>query len=73
LKSLIYDVFGRQVLISRTDCGWASYYMGAEGKRRPALGIIVPKHIEEPELEQYLGDLCHEWATELPPNVKRLD
>ena len=27
----------------------------------------------ESEMQQYLGDLCHEWATERHPSVKRLD
>jgi len=72
LKSLIYDVFGRQVLISRTENGWTAWYLGPEGKKRPAPDLVVPKSMPESEMPLYLGDLCHEWATERHPDVKRL-
>ncbi len=52
--------------------GWATFYLGVEGKRRPATEIVVPQDIPESEIEQYLGDLCHEWATKQHPDVKRL-
>ena len=73
MKSLRFDVFGRQILITKSRKGWAAYYLGAEGKRRPATDIFVPSDISESEMQQYLGDLCHEWATERHPSVKRLD
>ena len=68
-----FDVFGRLVLVAESGGGWAAFYMGAEGKKRPAKDIVIPADILESEIEQYLGDLCHEWATEQYPTVKRLD
>ncbi len=73
MKSLKFNVFGRQVLVTESNDGWTTYYLGAEGKRRPATDIVVPPDIPESDIEQYLGDLCHEWATEQHPNAKRLD
>ncbi len=73
MKSLRFDVFGRKVLVVEFEMGWATFYLGVEGKRRPATEIVVPKDIPESEIEQYLGDLCHEWATEQHPDVKRLE
>ena len=73
LNSLKFDVFGRLVLIAESGDGWVAFYMGAEGKRRPAKDIVIPADIPESDIEQYLGDLCHEWATEQHPNVKRLN
>jgi hypothetical protein len=73
MKSLKFNVFGKQVLIAKLNGGWATYYLGSEGKRRPAIDIVVPADIQESEIEQYLDDLCHEWATEQHPDVKRLD
>ncbi len=73
MKSLKFDVFGTQVLVSRDETGWTTYYLGAEGKRRPASDIVVPADILESEIEQYLDDLCHERATDRHPSVKRLD
>jgi len=73
MKSLRFDVFGRHILSTKSGKGWAAYYLGAEGKRRPAMDILVPSDISESEVQQYLGHLCHEWATERHPSVERLD
>ncbi|MGI9204848.1 MAG: DUF7661 family protein [Woeseiaceae bacterium] len=72
MTSVKLDVFGRIVIATRGECGWKMFYAGTEGKRRPALDIIVPPEIPEAGLEQYLADLCHEWATGRNPRVKRL-
>lgn len=71
--SLRFDVFGRQVPVTKSGKEWAAYYLGAEGKRRPATDILVPSDVSESEMRQYLGDLCHEWAAERHPSVIRLD
>ena len=34
MKSLRFDVFGRDVAIIRTADGWQAFYLGSEGKRR---------------------------------------
>ena len=73
MKTLKFDVFGRLVLVSESTTGWAAFYLGAEGKRRPAKDIVVPPGILASEVERYLGDLCHEWATEQHPNVELLN
>lgn len=71
MSTLRFDVFGRDVLLVRSASGWDAFLMGPEGKRRPAREIFVPSSIAETQLEQYLGDLCHEWASERHPVVKR--
>ena len=68
-----FEVYGTQVLVSRTNDHWIAYYLGAEGKKRPASDIVVPADMPESDIEQYLGDLRHEWATERHPSVNRLD
>jgi hypothetical protein len=73
MKSLKFDVFGKDVLIVEARDGWKAFYVGNEGKRRPAKDIIVPPDIEESKLIQYLDDLCHEWATDRNNSVKRVD
>jgi hypothetical protein len=73
MKSLKFDVFGRDVLIAETGGRWEAFYLGSEGKRRPAKDIVVPADIEESKLIQYLDDLCHEWATDRNNSVKRVD
>lgn len=67
-----FDLYGRTIIATRNESGWNMFYAGAEGKRRPAPDIIVPSEVAESELEQYLADLCHEWATDQNPSVKQL-
>ncbi len=73
MQPIRFDVFGHQVLVAQTENGWKAYYVGEEGKRRPATDVVIPGDISETALEQYLADLCHEWATERNPDVKRLE
>jgi len=73
MKSLKFNVFGKQVVVVASKSGWATFYVGAEGKRRPATDIVVPLGMPESDIERYLDDLCHEWATKEHPSVRRLD
>ena len=72
MRQIRLDVFGRLVLAMHTDDGWKIYYVGGEGKRRPASDIMVPHDISEANLEEYLADLCHEWSSARNPDVRRL-
>jgi hypothetical protein len=72
MTSFTLDVFGRNVLVVGPENGWQAFYVGNDGKRRPATEIIIPPFLSESELEEYIADLCHEWATERHPEVKRL-
>ncbi len=72
MMPLKFDVFGQDVLVAKVGGGWKAYYYGPEGKRRPAVDIVIPKGVAESELRQYLADLCHEWATSRHPEVKKL-
>ena len=66
-------VYGVLVIVEKTDSGWAVFYPGADGRRRFAEDIVIPDFIEESELENYLSDLYHEWASEKHPSVYRLE
>ena len=72
MTGLRFDVFGRRVLVVRSNNRWQAYYLGDEGKRRPAADIIIPANTAEEELTRYLADLCHEWATGRHPDVRKL-
>jgi hypothetical protein len=72
MKSMKFDVFGRLVLAVKDEAGWSVFYLGPEGKSRPTHNIVVPESVAEAEMERYLADLCHEWATERHPDVRRL-
>ena len=71
-KLIKLDVFGKQVLAIHTNDGWEMFYLSEGGKRRPATEIFVPNFVKETEIENYIEDICHEWATERHPNVRRL-
>jgi hypothetical protein len=73
MNSIKMSVYGRVVAVEKTDGGWAVFYPGADGKRRPAEDLVIPDFVGESELENYLSDLCHEWATEKYPSVRRLE
>ena len=73
MNSIKMSVYGRVVTVETTDGGWAVFYPGADGKRRPAEDLVIPDFVGESELENYLSDLCHEWATEKYPSVRRLE
>ena len=70
-KSIRLDVFGRQVLAVRSEDGWQLFYLSADGKRRPTVDIMVPAFVTESEIVSFMADLCHEWATEKHPEVRR--
>jgi hypothetical protein len=72
MKSIKLDVFGRRMLVEESQAGWSLFYLGAEGKRRSA-HLVIPDDLPETEIETYLADLCHEWATPRHPDVKRLE
>ena len=72
-KSLKLDVFGKLVLAVQTNDGWEMFYLSEGGKRRLATEIFVPNFVKETEIEKYIEDICHEWATEKHPNVRRLN
>jgi hypothetical protein len=73
MGSINISVFGRLITVEKTHDGWAVFYPGADGKRRPAEDIVVPDFVADSELEDYLSDLCHEWASEKHPTVRRLE
>lgn len=49
------------------------YYLSSDGKRRPADDIMVPAFVTESEIVNFMADLCHEWATEKYPDVRRIE
>ena len=70
--AITFDVFGRLMQAERTAGGWQLFYLGPEGKRRPATDLVVPEFVSEAELAQYLADVFHELASRRHPAVKRL-
>jgi hypothetical protein len=72
-KIIKMNVFGKKILAKPSPSGWKLFYMGDEGKLRPAEDIVVPSWIDEKSLATYLSDLCHEWASDRYPRVHVCD
>ena len=69
--SVRLDVFGKCLLVERSEGTWRTYLLGAEGKRSP-VNVAIPESVTEAELAQYFDDLYHESATPQRPTVVRL-
>ena len=67
-----FKVFGKLVAVTGQGSKRQAYYLGAEGKRRPA-DFVVPADVADEDLAEYLGDLFHEDATPRYNSVERLD
>lgn len=60
---MIFSIYGRfEIEILRHGGAWRTYRRG-NGMRLPDNEIIIPPDVEEQELETYLDDLFHEYAT----------
>ena len=71
MEEFRFNVFGTLVAVVGATGAWQAYYLGTEGKRRPA-DFIVPSDVKSEELIEYLGDLFHENATPRNNNVELL-
>lgn len=69
-KSIIIDLFGKDVEVVRRDAEWIVFYRGSEGKKRLATDITIPSIINEEGLVEYLSDIYHEHSTEKHQQVK---
>jgi len=68
---IVFDVFGRAMMVERSAAGWKLFSLGADGKRSPA-EVPIPDFVAEGEIEQYLGDIYHEAATPRHASVRRI-
>jgi mannose-6-phosphate isomerase-like protein (cupin superfamily) len=66
-----FDVFGKIMIVDRTESGWRLRVQGSDGKWGPA-NVVIPEFVPEHELAQYLDDVFHESATPGRPCVLRL-
>ena len=66
-----FNVFGTLVAVSGEEGKWQAFFLGAEGKRRPA-DFVVPVDIAGAELREYLADLFHEDATPKHSTVEEI-
>lgn len=68
-----FDIFGKKQLeVVRRDGRWVAYYSNGNGLRRIADDIAIPAELASSELEEYIADIFHEWATSDNASVIRL-
>ena len=65
--------YGRRLDVERIDGEWRGFYVGVEGKRRPATDIASPADTPPDAVATAIADLLHEWATPRYPDVEVLD
>ena len=68
-----FDVFGTIIEVVNREGTWTAFYLGNEGKKRPAKDIAIPTSVGIGQLEQYLADIRHEYATSTNSEVTRID
>jgi len=66
-----FNVFGTLIAVTGSTGRWQAFYLGADGKRRPA-DFIVPADVADNALSEYLADLFHEQATPRNGTVEQL-
>jgi hypothetical protein len=67
-----FNDFGHLVAVRAVDGGGRAFWLGNEGKRRPA-EFVVPSFVEATGLRQYQADLFHESAKRSNDQVTALD
>ena len=68
-----FDVFGRAVGVAKEGGQWKALYLGADGKHRPAPGIVIPPWTRPDDLAVALADIFHESARAERPEVRPLE
>jgi len=67
------NVFGKKTIeVIRRDNEWQAFYLGNEGKKRKAEGLVIPSTLAESEIVEYISDLFHEMATLKNNEVKKI-
>lgn len=68
-----FDIFGRKTLeVVRSGEQWEAFYCGNGGVKRKADDIQIPDTLSDSELDEYIADVFHEWATASQNEVRRL-
>jgi len=66
-----FKVFRKLIAVRGAPGAWQAFYLGGDGKRRPA-DFIVPGDVGADELADWLADLFHEDAAPGHDSVHRL-
>lgn len=67
-----YDVFGITMRVDRRDGQWRLFRVSAEGKSSAVRDVFIPEDLREEELEIFLDDMFHEFASATNNKVSRL-
>lgn len=58
--------------VIRSNGEWLAFYCGNEGVKRKADDISIPPSLSELELDAYIADVFHEWATPERNEIRKL-
>ncbi len=68
-----FNVFGKQMSVIKKESEWQLFNESYTGIRSRVFDVMIPSEMEESELEKYLDDIYHEFASEKHPRVRRLN
>jgi len=71
MSELRFAIYGNRLAVARRGDRWCAFWLGPDGKRRPA-EFVIPDFVDENEMCQYLADLFHESATSSNGDVLRI-
>ncbi len=63
-----YNVYKRKLEIIKNNGTWTVFILGSDGKKRVSHDIFIPSSVSQENMETFLEDLLHEWAS--PGNDK---
>lgn len=67
-----FNVFGKRMSVVKKEQEWQLFNDPEVGIRSRVYDVIIPADIKESELEKYLDDIYHEYASEKYPRVTKL-
>lgn len=70
---LVFYVFGRLMGVERAGNEWQIFSVSASYRKISRLyDIVIPSSLQDDEIIVWIDDMYHESATEMYPNVVRL-
>ncbi len=68
-----YNVYKREIEIIKAHGTWTVFMLGSDGKKRVSHDIFIPSTVSEENMETYLEDLLHEWASPGNDKICKID
>ena len=71
-QTLKFNVFGKIMSVERKNHEWVLFVDSSTGFKNQINDVVIPNDLKEDNLESFLDDMYHEWATVENPKVERI-